>query len=140
MRRLPIRGWNRRMPHYIRYCLTANIEHFTTLLQSDRLDEQQKATVRLLLAESQASLCDSAWKKDPLGGVIGVQKPDRNEDPDDIERLATRHAARWHRNRQSRSSPHLLHASWVRFIGFRYVTPHGLSTRPAEAFGRSRSK
>jgi hypothetical protein len=67
-----------------------------------------------------------------------TEKPDLNVCPDDIERLATPHAARWHRNRQSRSSPHLLHASWVRLVGFRYVAPHGLSTRPAEAFGQPR--
>jgi hypothetical protein len=66
-----------------------------------------------------------------------AEKPDLNEVPDDIERLATPRAARWHRNRQSQSSTHLLYASWVRFIGFRYVTPHGLPTPPAEDFGRS---
>jgi hypothetical protein len=33
-------------------------------------------------------------------------------------------------------APDLLCASRVRFIGFRYVTPNGLSTPPAEAFGR----
>ena len=65
-----------------------------------------------------------------------AEKPDLNEDLDDIDHLATLRAARWHRNRQSQSSPHLLYASWVRFIGFRYVTPGGLFTRPAEAFGR----
>ena len=52
-----------------------------------------------------------------------------HEGPDGIGYLATPRAARWHRNRQSQSSPHLLFASWVRFIGYRYVTPNGLPTR-----------
>ena len=59
-----------------------------------------------------------------------------NEAFTDIERLATPRAARWHRNRQSQSSPHLLFASWVRFIGFRYVTPNGLPIRFAGALDR----
>jgi hypothetical protein len=61
-----------------------------------------------------------------------TEKSDLNEGPDDIERLATPRAARRHRNRRPQSSPHLLYASWVRFIGFHYVTPNGLSTRRAE--------
>jgi hypothetical protein len=65
-----------------------------------------------------------------------TEKPDLNEASTDIERLATPRAARWHRNRQSQSSPHLLFASWVRFIGFRYVTPNGLPIRFAEALDR----
>jgi hypothetical protein len=46
------------MQPYTRFCLTANIEHFTTLLQNRQLDEKQEAAVRLLLAESRIKLAE----------------------------------------------------------------------------------
>src|SRR5580765_5842086 len=84
----------------------------------------------------QKTACPASQTNRRMDQSATTEKPDLNEASADIERLATPRAARWHRNRQSRSSPHLLFASWVRFIGFRYVTPNGLPMRFAEALDR----
>jgi hypothetical protein len=59
-------GRERNMQAYTRFCLTANIERFTTLLQTRQPDETQEATIRLLLAESLAKPIDMGPGNVPL--------------------------------------------------------------------------
>jgi hypothetical protein len=46
------------MPHHTRFCLIANIEHFTSVLENFRMDARQVRVAELLLAESWYRLAD----------------------------------------------------------------------------------